>query len=86
MLSVSVVSHGQGPLVAALLGDLVEIARVTPLEVILTNNLPGGGITELPTGLSGRIIDNPVPLGFGHNHNQALALARGTHVLSLIHI
>lgn len=83
MLSVSVVSHGQGPLVAALLGDLVEIARVTPLEVLLTNNLPSGGITELPTGLSGQIIDNPVPLGFGHNHNQALALARGTHVCVL---
>lgn len=83
MLSISVVSHGHGPLVASLLSDLVKIARVMPLEVILTNNLPDSGAACLPAGLPGRIVDNPVPFGFGHNHNQALALARGTHLCVL---
>jgi len=80
MISVSIVSHGHGALVATLLQDLVRVARDSPLEVILTNNVPEGRIAGLPAGLDGQVIDNPAPLGFGHNHNQALALARGTHV------
>lgn len=79
MISISIVSHGQGQLVTALLDDLVPIARVAPLEVILTNNIADTAISALPEGLSGQIIDNPAPLGFGHNHNNALARARGTH-------
>lgn len=80
MITVSIVNHGHGDLVTALLGDLAEIAPGTALEVILTNNIPHKAITRLPEGVSGRIIDNPAPLGFGHNHNNALAQAQGTHL------
>ncbi|WP_425229470.1 glycosyltransferase family 2 protein [Sphingomonas sp.] len=78
MISLSIVSHGHGRLVSELLADLVEIARETPLEVILTVNVPDGtGPLGLPAGLSGRIIENAVPFGFGHNHNNAFLAATG---------
>ncbi len=78
LLSVSIVSHGQGALVAALLGDLAAHCRGTPMEVLVTLNLP----ETLPCDLSGLpfpvvVIDNSRPLGFGANHNQAFARSSG---------
>jgi N-acetylglucosaminyl-diphospho-decaprenol L-rhamnosyltransferase len=69
-ITVSVVSHGQGYLVAALLEDLAHCPNVS--AVILTQNIPEDDIS-CPKPLSSRlrVIRNEHPLGFGANHNQA---------------
>lgn len=83
MLSVSIVNHGHHKHVTALLKDLSRIASETPLEIILTNNIPAGAVKTLPDGLAGTVINNPSPVGFGHNHNKALAQATGDTVCVL---
>lgn len=70
-VSVSVVSHGQGALVAALLRDLAAHVR-TPIEVLVTVNIP----ESLPFETGGwpfpvRLIENAARKGFGANHNAA---------------
>lgn len=69
-ITVSVVSHGQGAMVAMLLEDLDRCSGVA--RVILTQNVPEGEI-PCPASLRPRLtlIRNERPLGFGANHNQA---------------
>ena len=74
---VSVVSHGHGPQVQALLWDLARLSAGTVRRVVLTQNLPepppqppeGGW----PFALECR--RNEKTAGFGTNHNRALAAA-----------
>jgi N-acetylglucosaminyl-diphospho-decaprenol L-rhamnosyltransferase len=70
LVSVSIVSHGQGDLVAALVEDLAKIA--TPIEILLTVNIPetlpfDPARFETPI----RVLANPRRKGFGANHNAA---------------
>ncbi len=70
----SVVSHGQGALVAELLSDL-EKYSATQVEVILTVNVA----EDLPFGADSfsfplQIVRNSIPQGFGANHNAAFSL------------
>lgn len=79
LVSVSVVSHRQGELVGALLGDLAARVR-TPIEVLLTVNVP----EPLPfdparSGVPLRILSNTRQKGFGANHNAAFKESRGRH-------
>ena len=80
-LSISVVSHAQSHLVAALLGDLSGYANSgTSLEVILTLNVD----EELAFDPDGygypiTIIRNPVPRGFAANHDQAFERSSGRY-------
>ncbi|WP_265707287.1 glycosyltransferase [Verminephrobacter aporrectodeae] len=74
-LAVSVVSHGHGALVQRLLDDLAQLSSATVRRVVLTLNRPeapplppAGG---WPFALQLRC--NTRPLGFGTNHNRALA-------------
>lgn len=65
-------------MVSALLNDLATHCSHTPIEVLLTLNLP----ERLPCNLSQfpfpiLRIDNPYPMGFGANHNQAFARSNG---------
>jgi len=75
--SVSVVSHGQGALVAALLDDLDRSCGVD-LEVIVTVNVP-----EDEAYLAARrrfpvtVVRNAAPRGFGANHNAAFTRSSG---------
>lgn len=74
LISISIVSHGQGELVQETLRDLANFAGSLPFEVILTRNL----IEQLPFSVSDfpyplRVIDNAAPKGFGANHNAAFA-------------
>jgi N-acetylglucosaminyl-diphospho-decaprenol L-rhamnosyltransferase len=73
-VTVSVVSHGQARLVALLLEDFSSLHTSAIDKVIVTCNLP----EVLPFVASQfnfpvEIIFNPVPKGFGANHNQAFA-------------
>jgi GT2 family glycosyltransferase len=74
-LTVSVVSHGQGPLCRNLLTDLARYARPSVTRVLVTLNVPEP--FELPPGLPFpvEILRNAQPAGFGENHNRAF-----THV------
>lgn len=69
-ITISVVSHGQGELVSALLADLVRCCSVS--SVILTQNIPEAEVA-CPECLRPRVheIRNAQPKGFGANHNQA---------------
>ncbi len=71
-LAISIVSHGQGELIRPLLEDLQPLTR-KGAEILLTLNIPEDEsfIEGLTHGLV--IIRNPMPKGFGDNHNAASA-------------
>lgn len=70
MITVSIVSHGHGALIPALLDDLARCPEVT--AVLLTLNV-AEPLPAIPAALAQRctVISNPSQLGFGANHNQA---------------
>lgn len=74
-LVVSVVSHGHGTLAHTLLADLARFCAGSVERVVLTLNLPE---PEPAMPVKGwpfilQVRHNAVPLGFGANHNRALA-------------
>lgn len=78
MISISVVSHGQGDLVGRVLADLAGFVDATRFEVILTKNIPERlpfSVEDLPYPV--KIVENVSPKGFGANHNAAFRLAAG---------
>lgn len=83
-LTISIVSHGQMALVLPLLRDLERVHGQTPLEVILTLNIPETmDCTAEEFSYPLRNVTNPKPLGFAANHNQAIAFARSAVVCIL---
>ena len=77
---VSVVSHGHGPTVQPLLYALaagVQVAASSVRRVVLTLNVPEPEPLPPPGGWPFvlQIAHNSQPLGFGANHNRALAAA-----------
>lgn len=77
VVTVSVVSHGQGELLAGLLADLQALAPTTVKRLIVTLNLdePLPPLPPWPQGTI-EVIRNLRPLGFGANHNQAFRRCR----------
>lgn len=78
MISISIVSHGQGHLVSEALTDLAHYAASLSFEVIVTKNIPEVlpfSPEDFPFPLI--LVDNPVPHGFGANHNAAVRRAKG---------
>jgi len=78
LISISVVSHGQGELVGEALADLARFADSVRFEVILTRNIP----EQLPFSVEDfpypvKVVENASPKGFGANHNAAFRLAVG---------
>jgi len=76
-LVVSVVSHGHGPLVGALLQDLARYCKASVTRVVLTLNqadepLPSHQLWPFEF----QVRRNQQPLGFGANHNRALCDAK----------
>lgn len=70
-LTLSIVSHGHGAMVGALLGDLAN-ARGTNLHIVLTLNVPEDESFLTPyRHLSITLVRNAHPKGFGANHNAA---------------
>lgn len=80
--TISIVSHGHGPLVRSLLQDLLAQQGINDWYVILTLNIPEApsadalGEADL-IGLNGSVTRNASPKGFGANHNAAAAIAEG---------
>lgn len=78
-ITISIVSHGQAHLASLVLNDLNKVCS-DRIEVVLTLNIK----EPLPFRLSDfsfpiKVIDNESPKGFGANHNQAYASARGDY-------
>jgi N-acetylglucosaminyl-diphospho-decaprenol L-rhamnosyltransferase len=80
MISVSVVSHGQGAIVADLLIDLSELNwhGGATFEVIVTLNIPEDerwldAARDMPV----TVLRNVTKQGYGANHNAAFRVARG---------
>jgi GT2 family glycosyltransferase len=70
-VTVSIVSHGHGAMIAALLADLAAHCGAG-INVILTFNIPEStalGDAALPYPL--KVIRNAAPRGFGANHDAA---------------
>jgi GT2 family glycosyltransferase len=70
-VTLSIVSHRQGHLVARLLDDLNRLAPAHVTQVILTLNVPEPrpAVDDLPWPVL--FLENSSPLGFSANHNQA---------------
>lgn len=79
IVSLSIVSHGQGHLVRELLRDLSTLASDVPFEVIVTLNLPEDeSFLDACGPLPLRVVRNTTIKGFGANHNAAFAVAQGS--------
>ncbi|MFH0933672.1 MAG: glycosyltransferase, partial [Pseudomonadota bacterium] len=79
-LSISIVSHRQGDLVARLLHDIATHCNGIPFEVILTLNLS----EQLPFDPASfpfpvKTVWNESRKGFGQNHNAAFRQAQGRY-------
>lgn len=78
LVSISVVSHGQGRLIAPLLDDLYRRPPDIPFELILTLNIPEDEGFIAPFRHQGmKVIRNASAKGFGANHNAAFAESVG---------
>lgn len=71
-LAISIVSHGQGRLVRALLEDLTVLGQ-GGVDILVTLNIPEDEAFLEGLGYQPRVIRNQVPQGFGANHNHAYA-------------
>ena len=79
-ISISVVSHGQMGIVSKLLGDIAAHCIDTRIELILTLNLRDEAVPDLSAfSFPVVLVRNEVPKGFGANHNQAFAHAKGAY-------
>lgn len=71
-ITISIVSHGQLPLVLPLLEQLDRHCRAVIAKVVLTLNIPEADVLAgLGWGFEVERIENASPKGFGANHNQA---------------
>lgn len=72
MISVSIVSHGHGPMIPALIDQLLTFPQVG--RIILTLNTLESIQLSSDSSIDSRLIriSNQVPKGFGENHNAAL--------------
>ncbi|WP_454752342.1 glycosyltransferase family 2 protein [Cupriavidus necator] len=77
LMTISVVSHGQGHIVRPLLAQLAGIKATVPLNVIVTENLPYSDTAIGNNDVAGygfTFLVNDHPKGFGANHNAAFRL------------
>ncbi len=70
--TISIVSHGHGAQLQALLQDCERFAL--PGRIVVTSNVPEAQL-QIPPRLRDQVvhIENTQPLGFAANHNQAFA-------------
>lgn len=73
-LTLSVVSHGHGPLLQQMLADLNALPDIAGTKVVVTLNLASETFDPGAYGaLRLVVVRNERPLGFGANHNRAFA-------------
>ncbi|HEX4984468.1 MAG TPA: glycosyltransferase family 2 protein [Burkholderiales bacterium] len=74
-VAVSIVSHGHGTLVTALLADLAAHCGDS-ISVVLTLNVPEPLAPDAALPFPVALVRNPAPKGFGANHNAAFRQCR----------
>jgi N-acetylglucosaminyl-diphospho-decaprenol L-rhamnosyltransferase len=67
MICISIISHGHGTMVEALVAELLVCPEIG--TVLVTKNIPES--LSLPQDARIQIIDNMTPAGFSANHNRA---------------
>lgn len=73
-LTLSIVSHGHGPMLARLLDDLARLPSIAGGQVVITLNKEGETFDASAwPGLNIHLLSNRQPRGFGANHNAAFA-------------
>lgn len=73
-VTLSVVSHGHGALLAQLLSDLDRLASPHVARIVVTLNIDEPWQPPARVGLATvETLRNPEPLGFAENHNRAFA-------------
>lgn len=72
LITVSIVSHGHGPMVSRLVRQLEVLPEVE--TIILTLNVPESLVRDF--GPRVRIVENPYAKGFGANHNAAFCFSK----------
>lgn len=73
-VTVSVVSHGQRDMVAALIQQLAALRDPNIAHVVIVHNLPDADLPKPPDATFDLVqLHNPDPLGFSANHNRAFA-------------
>jgi hypothetical protein len=78
-ISISIVSHGHDLFLPTLLMQIAEFSDSIK-EVIITHNIANTYTPECSYyGFEIQIVENPTPLGFAENHNQAFSLAKGEY-------
>lgn len=82
---VSIVSHGHMPMVQRLLQQLAQHCTSSIGRVVVTHNITEEAVCAPAAGwpFAMQEIFNPAPLGFGANHNRALASASEAFVCVL---
>lgn len=75
--TISIVSHGHGPLLRQLLSDLADQADIDSWLVIVTLNIPEAFPTCDYDRLRLVVLRNNTARGFGENHNAAARQAQG---------
>ena len=81
--SISIISHNSGAHLSNLFNDLKKYIP-DEAEIILTINTPEDeSYLCCSSGLPLTIIRNPLPLGFGENHNRAFSVSRGFRFIIL---
>ena len=72
---VSIVSHGHGEAVLRLLTQMAQQCAASIHRVVLTLNIPEPGLdtSSVTWPFLLEVVSNHAPLGFGENHNRALA-------------
>ena len=74
MITLSVVSHGQGRLIDRLFDDLARLHPATLSRIVVTRNIAEDWqVPQQVAHCPVLVIDNPKPRGFGANHNAAFA-------------
>jgi GT2 family glycosyltransferase len=83
-IAVSIVSHGHDGLIEPLFHDLRRISAERPLELLLTENVPGNiAMIARRAGVDFKLRRNAKPLGFGANHNLAFTCSTAPYFLVL---
>jgi N-acetylglucosaminyl-diphospho-decaprenol L-rhamnosyltransferase len=71
-IAVSIVTHGHGEMVSALVSQLLSCPQVG--QIILTRNISEPTLYAASTRVT--VIENVLPKGFGENHNAAFKLCK----------
>jgi len=67
MIFISIISHGHGKMVAALVAELLECPEIG--KIVVTKNIPES--LQLPQDSRIMVTENAGPAGFAANHNAA---------------